>query len=345
MFNGLKCAVLGSGVVGLTTAIRLAEVGASVRIYAKKFPPETTSNAACALFLPLWIDPAGSENVELSGKALEWSAFSWAKFKNLVETPSSGIRLMKNYEYCSDENERQGIISFFKDHSRVYEEEATRACFNNRHLAIFDTYVIETPLYLKLLKSACDNSNIEFVCDTFSEIDDLQRLPESVVFNCLGLGAGQVFCDPSLFPVKGQLSLYKWNASSNIDFAIGNNDLCLIPRSDHLILGSLYQKEFDHEGEDQSAHEFLLHELFNRCIVPVSMKHLLIYLKESKPIRLLAGLRPARNGGVRIAAEYVKNKMVIHNYGHGGSGITVSWGTVEDSLQLLKTQLLTTNNP
>src|SRR5207249_1748378 len=44
-------------------------------------------------------------------------------------------------------------------------------------------------------------------------------------------------------------------------------------------------------------------------------------------IRTVVGLRPFRPSGFVVRAEKLGGKIVIHNYGHGGAGITLSWGT------------------
>jgi hypothetical protein len=40
----------------------------------------------------------------------------------------------------------------------------------------------------------------------------------------------------------------------------------------------------------------------------------------------IAGVRPFRNGSYRLEAETIGSKFIVHNYGHGGAGITLSWG-------------------
>ena len=50
-------------------------------------------------------------------------------------------------------------------------------------------------------------------------------------------------------------------------------------------------------------------------------------------IRTVAGLRPFRPSGFVVRSEKIENKLVIHNYGHGGAGITLSWGTAQLALE------------
>jgi D-amino-acid oxidase len=54
----------------------------------------------------------------------------------------------------------------------------------------------------------------------------------------------------------------------------------------------------------------------------------------NREIRTVVGLRPFRASGFRVAAERVGDKLVVHNYGHGGSGVTLSWGTSDLATRL-----------
>src|SRR5215210_5072187 len=59
-----------------------------------------------------------------------------------------------------------------------------------------------------------------------------------------------------------------------------------------------------------------------------------VIVDESRVIRTIAGLRPYRRSGFVVRAEAVGNKRLVHNYGHGGSGITMSWGTSKLAIDL-----------
>jgi D-amino-acid oxidase len=63
-----------------------------------------------------------------------------------------------------------------------------------------------------------------------------------------------------------------------------------------------------------------------------------VRVSDDRVIRTVAGLRPFRPSGFVVAAEKLDHKVVIHNYGHGGGGITLSWGTaalaVEEVLKI-----------
>ena len=58
-------------------------------------------------------------------------------------------------------------------------------------------------------------------------------------------------------------------------------------------------------------------------------------LSEDQVMRFVAGLRPYRSGTVRIEAEQLGQQTIIHHYGHGGAGFTLSWGTADEAADLL----------
>src|SRR5438552_8870846 len=58
------------------------------------------------------------------------------------------------------------------------------------------------------------------------------------------------------------------------------------------------------------------------------------------PGACIAGVRPYRNGSYRLDAETIATKFIVHNYGHGGCGITLSWGCAAIVRDIVKSHLL-----
>ena len=59
-----------------------------------------------------------------------------------------------------------------------------------------------------------------------------------------------------------------------------------------------------------------------------------VNVENHRVMRTIVGLRPYRSSGFVVRSEKVDDKLVIHNYGHGGAGITLSWGTSMLALKL-----------
>jgi D-amino-acid oxidase len=52
----------------------------------------------------------------------------------------------------------------------------------------------------------------------------------------------------------------------------------------------------------------------------------------------IAGLRPHRAKSYRLEPELLGNKLVVHNYGHGGAGITMSWGCAQEVIDIISSR-------
>jgi len=63
-----------------------------------------------------------------------------------------------------------------------------------------------------------------------------------------------------------------------------------------------------------------------------------VLLSPDREIRTVVGLRPFRPSGFVVRGEKLGEKLIIHNYGHGGAGITLSWGTSQLATALLPTE-------
>ena len=57
-------------------------------------------------------------------------------------------------------------------------------------------------------------------------------------------------------------------------------------------------------------------------------------LDRSKVVGVSVGLRPSRKE-VRLEVENITGRKVVHNYGHGGAGVTLSWGCADEVVRLL----------
>src|SRR5215207_9619224 len=90
-------AVIGAGVIGLTSAIRLIEQGFQVTLFAKSTPPNTTSDVAAAYWAP--------EPVLEGGLRAKWALNSLATFLQLAADPAIGIDIMPIYELTDQVDE------------------------------------------------------------------------------------------------------------------------------------------------------------------------------------------------------------------------------------------------
>lgn len=296
-----RAIVVGAGVVGLTCAVRLLEAGHRVDVIARDLPLETTSAVAAALWYPYRALPQDRVTV--------WSATSYAVLAALAADERTGVRMLTGTEVLRtpqpDPWWRAAVPSLDRETALPpgYADGWT-----------FVAPVIDMPVHLRWL-----TGRVEELGGTLTRMN-LSALPDdgSLVVNATGLGARHFGADPSVTPVRGQVvvveqvGLDRWTLdASGLTY--------VVPRSAEIVLGGT-----DVEGEwsrtpDPEVAEQVLHRA--RALVPE--------LEGARVVRHKVGLRPARP---EVRLERVGE--VIHCYGHGGAGVTLSWGCADDVVGL-----------
>jgi len=239
-----RFAVLGAGVNGLSTARvlqrRYGNAGATVTIYAKHLPPDTTSNIAGGFWLPTGLfDP-------LVATATFNEQFSAAcKISNrafqLLVGPEYGVRWIDTFRLHRDESwldeELEGGNDLYPAQQIHRDPEQY---FGFPFVRQYSTMLIEPQRYLNALLRDFYIAGGKLIVKEFRDRRELMRLPERVVFNCTGLGARALFNDQKLGPVRGQLAILL--PQPEIDYCyLGPGHM--FPRHDGIVLGGT----FDHD--------------------------------------------------------------------------------------------------
>jgi D-amino-acid oxidase len=309
---GKTVAVIGAGISGLSTAYVLANNGFEVTVLAKAFSPNITSNRAAAFWFPY--------HVRGDYRGITWVETSYQYFKKLSGDAASGISFIKIVkgikEGIVDDNswiafmpantcKEVAIELLPKGYSKGFEAEVP---------------LIETQLFLPYLQRILIEKGVQF---KEVNISDLQAITSqyNIVVNCTGLGASTLCNDNSIFPVRGQVLLVEPGFPDSI-FLDNQTPTYIVPRQDATIIGGTYE---EHIGVETTEPETLQQLLVKASKVFPELQHKHI-------IGSWAGLRPFRET-VRLEKE--ANTNIIHNYGHGGSGFTLSFGCAEAVLQLM----------
>lgn len=228
-------AVLGAGIVGLTTARLVQEAGFPVTVYTAALPPETTSNIAGgqihaygyfnrSMVTPAWL--AQAERAE---------DYSWRRFQIMVGD-DYGIHWVPTYV---ESGSRPG------PHMPAYQALDPKAWpFGGERLLRYDTMYVETGRFLRELTKDIQLAGGNIVVRRFAAPADVMRLPETLVFNCTGLGAGALFGDPTIYPIRGQLAILL--PQPEIRYAYTGSAGYMFPRSDGIVLGGTYE---EHVGD------------------------------------------------------------------------------------------------
>ncbi len=236
-----ECAVLGCGAVGMATARLLQERGARVRLYARDLPPNTTSNIAGAQWWPSTVFHAPDVSPQFLEQYYAAARFAFRRYQTLVGD-AYGVSWEANYNLSDtpitrypapEDNPMRALV--INQHDLAPGEHP----FGARYVRRFDTMMIETPLYLRRLESDVREAGGEIVVREFRDAAEMQSLPEATIFNCTGLGAGRLFSDAAIEPVRGQLVILEPQAE--IDYNILSDGDYMFGRRDGIVLGGTFQ--------------------------------------------------------------------------------------------------------
>ncbi|MGZ4470517.1 MAG: FAD-dependent oxidoreductase [Nocardioidaceae bacterium] len=298
--------VVGAGVVGLSCAVRLLEDGHQVDVLARDLPLETTSAAAAAFWYPYRAYP-----YEL---VTGWSARSYREFETLAKVDDTGVRMVEGTELHRSRVADPWWVSAVPALTRVTAMQPPYV-----DAWSFVSPVVEMPIYLRWLAH-----RVAELDGTITRLA-LTGLPDQaeVVVNASGLGARLMAADPSVVPVRGQV-VYVEQVGLDRWWLDGSVPIYVLPRTDDIVVGGT-----DDEGE------------WSRTPDPETARRILARATEivpdlarAKVLRHKVGLRPARPT-VRLEAERRGPTTVVHCYGHGGAGITLSWGCADDVAALV----------
>ncbi len=230
--RGSEIAVIGAGVIGLTTAIRLRRAGFGVRIFAERFTPGTTSDVAGALWAPSLVQRGREEARARFDRALRRS---FEHYSSLVGD-EWGVRRRSNF---SSSKISGGLLRVPRD---LVPEGRRLDRFPIEGVATggwrYETLFIETPIAMRRLMSEADELGIERETRVFGTRDEFADVPASVIVCCVGIGARELLDDEAMLPVRGQIVLLE---PQDLPYLLSHAGY-MFPRADGVVLGGTFER-------------------------------------------------------------------------------------------------------
>ncbi len=227
-------AVLGSGVVGLSTARLVQEAGFPVTVYTAALPPDTTSNIAGGQFHPFGLYKEDAVTPEWKAQFIRALDYSWRRFQIMVGD-DYGIRWLPTYVESGSPEDR--LLETFPPIDRVMAPREHP--FPLQTVVRYDTLYVETGRYLRQMIRDVQTAGGKIEVRRFATPADIAAIPEGLVFNCTGLGARELFGDQELIPARGQLAILL--PQPEVRYAYTGSSGYMFPRPDGIVLGGTFE--------------------------------------------------------------------------------------------------------
>ncbi|MGI9014298.1 MAG: FAD-dependent oxidoreductase [Phycisphaerales bacterium] len=227
---GKRCevAVLGAGVNGLSCALEMRSRGFDVTVYADAFSPETTSNVAAGQWAPSLV--ATSSPLD-----------DPCRFERILRTAHRRFTALNGIEWgvshCPNYQTGRGGAGLFRiPDDLVAGVRLARLPLSGRARSgsVYHTMLIEPPIYMPRLHHEVEEAGARFKQQRFATMSEVFELPQRIIVNCMGLGAGDVCQDSSIVPVRGQLVHLD---PQDLGYMFSHDGGAMFPRRDALVLG------------------------------------------------------------------------------------------------------------
>jgi D-amino-acid oxidase len=302
--------VIGAGVSGLTTAICLAEGGCDVAVAAAARPPQTTSAAAGAIW--------GPHLVGMDERVARWGSMTLVRLAELSTDPATGVHLATGIAAsAAQRNDPFDWVSAMETAQRCNRAELPEGYVAGWRLT---APIVSMPVYLQYLLARLERAGAAIREAQFGSLEEAAGLTEAqVIVNCSGIGARRLVPDPEVTPVRGQVVVAENPGLSEFFVGVGQDPddvLYYFPHGDVMVLGGTEEHGNWSLEPDPATTERIL-----RGCAAVEPR-----LREVRVTGHRVGLRPVRPSVRLEAGSLDGGRRLLHNYGHGGAGVTLSWG-------------------
>jgi D-amino-acid oxidase len=309
-------AIIGAGVSGLTCGAVFAERGYRTAIFAEQTGQQTTSGAAAALWFPYDAEPAE--------KVIPWALQTFDVLIDLTRVPVSGVSTieLRQFSRTREIQVPEWAIPLGAQSVIASEVEGSLGSFKSGFS--LRAPLMDTTIYLDYLANRLQNAGGSITANV--RLKKLEDVPPEfdLVINCAGIGARELVQDIDLEPHRGQVAIVP--RLERLSCAIVCDDAPLmyaIPRRNDCVFGGT---------NDLSSALAADAATTDRIIAECSR---VLNIEKPNVLAKRVGLRPFRKSGVRLERDQLRDgRTVVHNYGHGGSGFTLSWGCAREVFEL-----------
>ena len=305
----MRIVVVGGGVVGLTCAHRLVRAGHAVEVWTRDTVEDTTSAVAAALWYPYRALP--------EEPVTRWAAATYDMLSILSVRPETAVRLVRGRELSRTPLPDPWWAAAVPRLGRVPAAELPPGYADGYEFA---APVVHMPVYLRWLTDELAAAGVRLRHRELADLDPARQAADLVV-NATGLGARALVGDPELTGVRGQVvrvadpGLTRWT----LDDGHPAGMVYVVPRGTDVVCGGTDDLAEDGRPDPKTAEAIL-----ERCreVVPE--------LAGMPVLGHAVGIRP-----VRTAVRVERAGAVVHCYGHGGAGVTLSWGCADEVVRLV----------
>ena len=359
-----KIAVIGGGVSGITTSPLLQVLGYETEVLTEKTIRDVPDKNSNPEFASLFPSASVIPHSVYSDRLEDLFRHSQSTFYELRKHSFPGLTTHRHYELFEFDPLRPNYCDWMLNFRPIDELDAERVPKRGGASTLkgwmFDCIFADWPLYFPALTDLYEELEGKIRRREISP-NEIAELSSDIVINCGGTGSPDLFGDPVeeqlvmrghllhypeaplVTDAEGEIVSYNYTpgAATYADAEGEPCDVYCYPRQDGWILGGSRQKlklnnntagqeqELEREaGETYSSNGIA----FPRQIIDLNAEILDhtygLSLEHSDAIKAMVGYRYIRStdNGLRLEKEEREGKAVYHNYGHGGAGVTLSWG-------------------
>jgi D-amino-acid oxidase len=306
-----RVTVVGGGVVGLTSALELARAGHAVQCVRDQAVTDTVSAVAGGLWFPYHVEPRD--------RVIGWGRAALGRFADLARDPASGVALREGMIVERGPADRwwtQSLPSWREAGERELPVGATGG-------VVATVPLVTMPVFLPWLESRCEEAGVAL---ERTHVDSLDDLDAEVVVVAAGLRSGHLVDDDSGVPSRGQVALLENPGMTRwlVDDDHPDGMLYALPHPGWVVCGGTDVSGSWDTEPDPAVHEAIVRRV--RAAVPG--------LAQARVLGARVGLRPVA-AAVSLTASDVGGRRVVTNHGHGGAGVTLSWGCAQEVVRLV----------